>query len=62
MAGIATVLAGGAFAGETPRALTTEIAVGWNCESGRLEFMGLGATFNIPNGLKDGLDLDLKSG
>lgn len=62
MAGVATVFTGGAFASEAPRALTAEIAVGWDCEGGGLEFVSLGAAFDVSNSLEDGLDLNLKGG
>lgn len=62
MASIATVLACGALASETPRALAAEIAVRRNCKGGRLEFMCLGAAFDIANGLENSLNLHLEGG
>lgn len=60
MAGVATVFAGRALAGETPCALTTEIAVRRDREGSGLEFVCLGATFDVANGFKDGLNLNLE--
>lgn len=62
MASVATVLAGRALASETPCALTAEIAVCRNCEGGRLEFVCLSAAFDVTNGFKDGLNLNLEGG
>lgn len=62
MADITTVLASGAFSSETPCALTAQVAIGRNGEGGRLEFVGLGAAFDVANSFEDCLDFNLKSG